>query len=192
MAEFARQWVLLNPREKFDPDTGTHKLWMTFGGSMGQSGVFGLDVAEGVLDDDFGGRGWDVTVTPQGELRAQVRGAARRSATSALREQVETDGTRLLLALDTLAAGGPVVFTQARAAAHLSNDRMTRAVLDLTKIGVIEECPVEVATGKNLMTKKTVKGLRRRSHGPTGPTGQQSNRPDGPVGDGPTGQHPPL
>src|SRR5205814_2376923 len=73
VAEFARQWVLLNPRQKYDPETGTHRLWMTFGGSMGHSGVFGLDVVEGVLGDDFGGRKWDVTVLPSGDLRERAR-----------------------------------------------------------------------------------------------------------------------
>jgi replicative DNA helicase len=62
VAEFARQWLLISRRENFDPELGEHKLWLTVGGSAGHTGLYGLDVREGVMNDSFGGRQWLVTV----------------------------------------------------------------------------------------------------------------------------------
>src|SRR5262249_34682913 len=62
VAEFARQWLLVARREEFDPEVGEHELWLSVGGSAGHAGLYGLDVREGVLDDAFGGRQWQVIV----------------------------------------------------------------------------------------------------------------------------------
>jgi replicative DNA helicase len=64
VGEFARQWLLLSPREKFDPEVGEHKLWLRLGGSAGHAGVYGVDVREGAMDASFGGRQWRVSVRP--------------------------------------------------------------------------------------------------------------------------------
>ncbi|EDL59788.1 hypothetical protein PM8797T_31408 [Gimesia maris DSM 8797] len=62
VGEFFRQWVLLNKREEFTHCDGFHQLGMSVGGSAGHSGKWNIDVREGVLDNDFRGRKWDVSV----------------------------------------------------------------------------------------------------------------------------------
>lgn len=60
--EWARAWVLLSRRQKYDPDSpGEHKLWMSAGGSAGHSSLWGLDIYEGSRKDP-GGRYWSCHV----------------------------------------------------------------------------------------------------------------------------------
>lgn len=60
--EWARQWILIGRREAYNPESaGTHKLWLSSGGSAGHSGLWGLDIEEGSRTDPQGRR-WDVSI----------------------------------------------------------------------------------------------------------------------------------
>jgi hypothetical protein len=74
--EFARQWVLVSPRETYVPGTTCHKLWMSVGGSAGHSSRWAVDVEQGRWDDAHGRR-WEVTVSEPEEAKAAA--AAERS-----------------------------------------------------------------------------------------------------------------
>ncbi|MBP89018.1 MAG: hypothetical protein CMJ64_20275 [Planctomycetaceae bacterium] len=69
-AEWARQWLLISRHSKYEED-GKHPLWIAAGGSDGHSGGYGVDIDEGVLQSDFTGRYWDVTVRHAHEVRKE-------------------------------------------------------------------------------------------------------------------------
>jgi hypothetical protein len=67
ISEFARQWILIGRRRKYEPGTGNHHLWLSVGGSAGFSSCWALDIDQGVMKEDFKGMGWSVTVRSQAE-----------------------------------------------------------------------------------------------------------------------------
>jgi AAA domain len=162
--EFARQWLLLSRREPFVPGTGSHRLWLSAGGSTGQGGLWALDIEEGTLTEDFGGRMWEVAVRTSGDERDGQADTRRSEKDRSQRQQVREDGTMILCLIDRIADSfGVAVYSHVRAESHLSNDRLIRALNALIRDGRIEEVEAEIATGRGKKVRREVRGLRRVS-----------------------------
>lgn len=69
-AEFARQWILIGRRAAFVPSTGEHELWLSLGGSAGHSGLWALDVDEGISGMP---RHWKVMLSSPDEARDEKK-----------------------------------------------------------------------------------------------------------------------
>lgn len=143
-AEWARQWWLLGRRERFQEGTGSHRLWMTIGGSAGHSDLRALDIEEGRRSDPSGRR-WVVDLRSSEEAN---RGAAREQEQRANRRRFEQAKERVAndkeTVLATMAAiGQPETAKTIRAhAGGMPNDRLTAAISALRKEGKIEAAPV--------------------------------------------------
>lgn len=70
IAEWARQWILLQRREHYKDD-GTHKLWIRMGGSAGHASLWGLDIDEGKTIDNT--RRWQMSLFSQAETLDRLR-----------------------------------------------------------------------------------------------------------------------
>jgi hypothetical protein len=94
-SEFARQWLLIGRREKYEPGTGEHRLWLSVGGSAGHSALWGLDISEGVRGGDRG-RFWDVNLHGVDEVRDQAQREKERLKAEQLRKRDEEDHRKML------------------------------------------------------------------------------------------------
>ncbi len=96
--EWARQWLLLGRRERYEPGSGLHRLWLNVGGSAGHSALWAADIREGVYDG-ITPRNWEVELLPAADARQQSKESEsdRRQQAKDQTETAKLDAAKLKL-----------------------------------------------------------------------------------------------
>jgi replicative DNA helicase len=176
IAEFARQWVLIGRRERFEPGSGLHKLWMNVGGSVGFSSCWSIDVDEGILDDGFDGKKWDVKVSPATEAIAGQKDQAVKKSQERQEANRKSEDAKLLLAIDQISRDGDYTSAaRVRAITGFSGDKFRQAVERLLVQGLVEQSTSQAEVGKG--AKRAAEVLRRSRNDCFRSSGS-SGRPD--------------
>ena len=160
IAEFARQWLLVNRATAYDGD-GVHDLIMSFGGSAGQSGVWSLRIEERIIEADLSRRSWVVTALPASEAReaAKVQKANTREAEQ-LKKRLAQD-SRVLEALDKIClVERAATKTQLSGCTRMSPKVVSEVVTRLLESESLETVTFEKPSGKSGKSRE-YQGYRR-------------------------------
>lgn len=123
-AEWARQWFLINRREKYKVGSGIHKFSVSLGNSSNHSAEWAIDLDEGTKDSPK----WEVKVYDPAELRVESK---------AEHDEVEYQCC-LPLVLEAL-KGGPLKTRDLKAVTRLSGHKWNRLRDRLLSEGVVSK-----------------------------------------------------
>ncbi|RIK75652.1 MAG: hypothetical protein DCC67_15015 [Planctomycetota bacterium] len=137
--QFARQWWLLNRRERYPEGSGEHRLWLSIGGSAGHSSIWGVDVTEGVYCA-LAPRRWVVSTFSASQTRT-VDASRKASAT------LERDSEKVKEALRRIGTGETA--KAIRGEAGLNPRRGKAAIQHLVDVGAIRPVQLTKSVSSN-------------------------------------------
>ena len=141
VTEFFRQWILVNRRERFEPGSGVHRLWLNAGGSANHSGLWAVDIDQGQFPD----RRWDVTVMTGTDARSAAEDlTAQRKAKQ--KEKTDERHKRELYEAMTKFPDGETAHVL-RGVAGLSGSSFGVAIRFLLAEGRAEKCEIKKCNG---------------------------------------------
>jgi hypothetical protein len=161
ISEFARQWVLINRRTPYQEGTGHHELWLRVGGSVGFSGLYGVDIDEAEVNSLFGGRVWQVAVHKVDDVRrdqAERKEAARKDDQN--RREAELAGEALKVFQKKHPS--PLSCADLKRLTGWNHDRANRAIAILSGDGRLNQRQGKAANHKTV----TLFGLTQPSGEP--------------------------
>lgn len=157
LEQYARQFILLNRRERYGDD-GNHDLWLRCGGSQGHGGLWNLHVEEGVIGDDFSGRRWAVTVSTIDQVKKATTERKEQAKREAANEKAAADQKAVMECIDNEAAQGKPGATQRRVREWTNfGQPKCRDILELlAELGLVEETAATLTTGNGTKMNATV------------------------------------
>ena len=160
-AEWARQWLLIGRREKYEHGTGIHRLWLNIGGSVGHGSLWSADINEGVIDDNLEGRCWDVSVQAPHEAKQEAQASKEATKRQAEHATVIEHATCTLKYLSKFPEGRTI--KDIREACGLNTTAMTRALDSLRESDEITDCEVKKTNGQTYTGVRKTNSLEHRN-----------------------------
>ena len=139
ISEWARQWLLVARQAAYQHD-GRHELWMRAGGSAGHAGLYSITIDEGVIDEHFDGRDWDVLVEPAAEAIDRSREERARERAERKVEDDREKQQHLIEALRKAGRGVGLFKSGLHTVTGISEKRIPRLLYQLAAQGIVEEC----------------------------------------------------
>ncbi len=138
-AEAARQWILLNRREPYEPGSGIHRLHLSVGGSAGHGGYWGLDVDEGRYQAGVD-RQWAVGIQTAAEAHNAVEDRKETAKREKAEATLERDKQTVANTMAKFTAGESK--TVLRDTSGLQTGRFNSALSALLTDGVAAPCDI--------------------------------------------------
>jgi hypothetical protein len=158
--QWARQWFLLNRKEKFNPDSpGIHRLIATWGGSAGHCGGAVVDVDEGRRED---GRTWNLNLQALAESERERTEAKQQKDSQKAQEKQESRRWNILQAMHRLEQKAPdgSTKTEIRQEAGLNPDNFAAPWNELLRADDVREVKLQRGETKKGQPKM-VDGFRK-------------------------------